>query len=200
MKLYLNKPSPYSRLVRITAIETGMADRVELAWIEPWDNAPELLAVNPLSKIPALLTDDGQSLIESGCICDYLVALSGRVDLLPADMRSRTDVLKRLGLGRAAIDCAFGAVIQRRFNDGATLTLAQRWLEALPRAAAALDGFSVARLGVSSPDLGDLTVAVAFDYVSFRLPEINWRHDAPALAAFVDKMTARPSFVSSRPS
>jgi len=199
MKLYLNKTSPYARLVLVTAHETELADQLETVWIEPWNDAPELLAVNPLAKVPALVTDDGIALIESSCICDYLITRSRRDDLLPSQPQARADTLRRLGLGRAAIDCAFSVVIQRRFNDGAGTILSERWLRALPRAAAALDGISGARFGRKQPDLGDLAVAVAFAYVDFRLPEIAWRNDAPVLARLVDAVCTRPSMNATRP-
>ncbi len=199
MELYLNKTSPYARLALATAHETGLADRLETVWVEPWEDAPELLAVNPLAKVPALVTDDGIALVESGCICDYLIALSGRDDLLPAPPRARADSLRRLGLGRAAIDCAFSVVIQRRYADAAGTMLSRRWSAALPRAAAALDAMSADRIGARQPDLGDLAVAVAFDYVDFRLPEIAWRMHSPGLAAWVDAVRARASMRVTRP-
>jgi glutathione S-transferase len=203
MKLFLNKASPYARLVLVTAHEAGLADRVETVWTEPWEDPPALLAANPLAKVPALMTDAGTALCESSCICDYLIALSRRDDLLPAQLETRTDVLQRLGLGRAAIDCAFSAVIQRRFNNGGDTTLSRRWMSALPRAAAALDAEIGGRIGSRidkrQPDLGDLAVAVAFDYVDFRLPEIGWRSNAPRLARAVDCVRSRPSMQSSRP-
>jgi glutathione S-transferase len=145
MKLYLNKTSPYARLVLATAHEAGLAERLETVWVEPWDDVPALLAVNPLGKVPALETDSGTALIESSAICDYLVAVSGRDDLLPSQPTAREDTLHRLGLGRATIDCSFGAVIGRRFAGGETPPLAQRWLKALPRAVAALDRIAVGR-------------------------------------------------------
>lgn len=199
MKLYLNKTSPYARLTLVTAHEAGLLNRLETIWVEPWNDAPELLAVNPLAKVPALQTDDNVALIESSAICDYLIALAGRDDLLPSRLEARTDTLRRLGLGRAAMDCAFGAVIQRRFNDGAETKLSQRWLRALPRAVAALDGLSGTRLGIPQPDLGDVAVAVALDYVDFRLPEIAWRGEAPTLAELVDTLRARPSMQATQP-
>jgi glutathione S-transferase len=199
MKLFLNKTSPYARLVLVTAMEAGLTERVELVWVEPWNDPKELLEVNPLAKVPALLTDDRVALMESGGICDYLVMLAQREDLMPSRLDARTDTLRRLGLARAAIDCAFGAVIQRRFSDGETTTLAQRWLNALPRAAAALDRLCGSRLDIRQPDLGDLATAVAFDYVAFRLPDVVWRENAPALSAMVETLTARPSFKTSEP-
>jgi glutathione S-transferase len=199
MKLYLNKTSPYARLALATAHEAGLAGRLTMAWIEPWDDAPALLAVNPLGKVPALETDDGAALIESAAICDYLVAVSGRDHLLPCQVSARAGTLQRLGLGRATIDCAFGVVIERRFAGGETPILAQRWLKALPRAAAALERIATRRALPRDPDLGDVAVAVAFDYVDFRLPEIAWRAGAPALARWVDGMRTRESMALTDP-
>ena len=193
MKLYLNKTSPYARLVLVTAAEAGLAQQIEKVWVEPWDDAPELLAVNPLAKVPALLTAEGVALIESGVICDYLLSLTANEALLPAEPQARTDTLHRLGLGRATIDCAFGAVIRRRYGDNEDGVLSQRWLAALPRAAASLEPLCAARLAAPQPDLGDLAVAVAFSYLDFRLPGIDWRGPAPQLAALVDRLGQRAS-------
>jgi glutathione S-transferase len=199
MKLYLNKTSPYARLALVTAHETGLAERLEKVWIEPWNDDPELLKVNPASRVPALVTDDGVALIESSCICDYLINLSQRDALMPLPTPARADTLHRVGLGRAAMDCAFSIVIQRRFNDGAATVLSERWLRALPRAAAALDPLMGPRLAAKQPDLGDLVVAVAFSYIEFRLAEIAWRADAPTLAKLVEVMRARPSMAATEP-
>ena len=201
MKLYLNKTSPYARLVLATAMEAGLADGIEKIWIEPWDDAPELLAVNPLGKIPALLTPAGEPLIESACICDFLIAQARRPDLLPMpqDISAREEVLRRVALGRAAMDCAFGAVIQRRFNGGKDTGLSQRWLRALPRAATEIERIAVRRGLPVAPDLGDLAVAVAFDYIRFRLAEVPCLNGTPALAGLLEAMNRRPSLLATRP-
>ena len=199
MKLYLNKTSPYARLVLATAHEAGVASRVETIWLEPWDDNPQLLAVNPLSKVPALITDNGTTLIESALICDHLVTLSGADRLLPTQGVRRESVLERLGIGRAVIDCAFGSVIQRRFNDGADTGLSKRWLKAIPRAVAVLEKIATKRTLPPEPDLADVAITVALDYVDFRLPEIAWRKDAPALARAVDSVLTRPSMAATDP-
>ena len=199
MKLYLNKTSPYARLVLATAYEAGLVSQIETVWTEPWDDNAELLAVNPLSKVPALITDSGVALIESALICDHLVTLSGSDRLLPRQGALRESVLERLGLGRAVIDCAFGSVIQRRFNDGADTGLSKRWLKAIPRAVTVLEKIATKRSLPAEPDLADVAVTVALDYVDFRLPEIAWRKDAPALARAVDSVRARPSMTATDP-
>lgn len=199
MKLYLNKTSPYARLVLATAHEAGLVSHIEMVWTEPWDDNAELLAVNPLGKVPALITDSGVALIESALICDRLVTSSGSDRLLPARGAQRESVLQRLGIGRAVIDCAFGSVIQRRFNDGADTGLSKRWLKAIPRAVAALEKIATNRSLPVEPDLGDVAVTVALDYVDFRLPEIAWRKEAPALARAIDSVLARPSMRATDP-
>ena len=79
MKLYLNQASPFARKTRIVARETGLADRVEeIETAVSLVNANEALARdNPLIKIPALITDSGETLYDSRVICEYLDTLHG---------------------------------------------------------------------------------------------------------------------------
>jgi glutathione S-transferase len=72
MQLWLNQASPYARLARVVVIEKRLADLVELRWTDPWASPPELLAVNPAAKVPALITRDGQAIVDSVCICMHL--------------------------------------------------------------------------------------------------------------------------------
>lgn len=200
MKLYLNKTSPYARLVMVVAREKGLAARVEPVWTDPWASPAELLAVNPFAKVPALMTDDGQVIIESACICDYLDGVGRGRKLLPAENGARAAVLAKYGTGRAFIDAAFGVTIERRFlGTGVKSALVERWLAALGRAAAALEQ-KIGLLGDDSePDLGDLAVAVGLCYTEYRLPEVGWRTDAPGLASWLDRMAERPSMRATLP-
>jgi glutathione S-transferase len=196
MKLFLNATSPYARLIHVLLLETGLDARTDLVLVDPWNAGDALLAANPAAKIPALSLDDGTHLIESACIADYLIQQSGRRELSPLAHGDAPQRLEILGLGRAAIDCAFGAVIQDRFVPGSPLS--PRWLGTLPRIAERLDAL-YARRAAGEPDLGDLTVAVAFEYVAFRLPAIGWRSISPDLAAQVDRLARRAALMETRP-
>jgi glutathione S-transferase len=197
MHLYLNKTSPYARLVLVVAHETGLADTLELVWTDPWMDTPELLAVNPLSKVPALVTGEGACLIESDGIVQYLLALSGDERLLPVEPARRLDTLGRLGLARAVIDCAFAAVIRTRFGDAPDSILTQRWQAALPRAVAAIERHLARQATPERPaDLGDLALGIAFAYCDLRQPQLAWRDDAPRLTALVERVCGRPSMVA----
>jgi glutathione S-transferase len=192
MKLYLNETSPYARLVTVVAHEKGLNGAIERALTDPWASSDELLAVNPFAKVPALVTDDGEPIVDSGSICLYLDDLGGARALLPASGTQRARALAKLGLGRSLIDCAFGVTIEKRFGGGEP-ALAKRWHGAVERAIARLEQ-EAPRLGApAAPDLGDLAIAVGLGYVAFRLPEVAWRDTAPRLAAWYDAMAARPS-------
>ena len=83
MKLYITVPSPYARKCRIVAREKGLADRIEEIAVDPYANAPELLASNPLVQVPTLIAEDGLPLNDSPVICEYLDALGAGPRLLP---------------------------------------------------------------------------------------------------------------------
>ncbi len=131
MKLYLNQASPYARLIRVLLIETGLDNETELIFVDPWESPDELLIANPASKVPALTLKHGTRLIESACTSDYLIQHSGQSALSPMSHLDGEIRLEILGLGRAAIDCSFGSVIQRRFVPDSPLI--ERWLATLPR-------------------------------------------------------------------
>lgn len=195
MKLYLNDASPYARLIRVLLIETGLDWETETVLTDPWNAPADLLDANPASKVPALLLENGTALVESGCIADYLIDRAGRSDLSPRAQRDPAQRWQVLGLGRGAIDCAFGAIIHRRFAPESPL--AGRWRDAVPRIAARLDAQYAAQ-GVLG-DQADLTVAVAFDYVDFRLADLPWKDTAPELADAVAALGDRPSLKATRP-
>ena len=77
MKLYTNKASPFARKVRVLVRETGLAGRVEEAEtvVSPIAANETLARDNPLVKIPALVTDSGETLFDSRVICEYLDTL-----------------------------------------------------------------------------------------------------------------------------
>jgi glutathione S-transferase len=199
MKLYLNKTSPYARLVQIVVLEKGLDAEVERIWVDPWTMPADLVGANPLSKVPALVARDGLPLTESAGICDYLDEIGNGKKLLPAQGDARLSTLRKLGVGRGLTDAAFGVTIQRRFHgkDNAG-ELATRWLAAVHRAVEELESSNA--LGTPpNPDLGDLCIAVGLSYTQFRLPEVGWPAKAPKLVRWMEGMAARPSFAATQP-
>jgi glutathione S-transferase len=185
MKLFFNKPSPYARKVRVVVHEKGLAERIDWREVDPWSDPPELIAASPLSKVPALVTDDGTLITESGTIAEYLDSLGDGPSLLSAEARARA------ALAQGVIDAAFGIVIERR------RPAERQWEAWTARLRAAVER-SLPRLAVVPGrfDLGDIGTAVALAYLDFRLPEIAWRPAYPALAAWLDATNKRHSMLA----
>lgn len=194
MKLFLNKASPYARLALVVIHEKRLADRVELMWTDPWASPPDLLAVNPAAKVPALVTAGGQPITDSMCICTYLDDIGHGVRLLPDAAPARVPALMKYGLGRGLIDAAFGVTIERRYsNPDGKAVLPERWLAAVRRTINVLEQDPALMRVEEQPDIGDLAIAIGLAYVEFRLPEVRWRDGARALAGWLDRFGERPS-------
>ena len=66
MKLYASSASPFVRKVRISALELGLAERIEelAVSLSPVNPHAGVREHNPLGKIPALITDTGEALYD----------------------------------------------------------------------------------------------------------------------------------------
>lgn len=202
MKLWYSPPSPFARKVRVAAIELGLAGRIELVNtpVVPIKPNPELIAENPLVKVPALEAEDGTVLYDSRTICEYLDALAGGGRLFPASGASRWSALRRQSLGDGILD----AGILRRYE----LVLrpeALRWPDWLAGQQAKIDfGLDAAeresgRWG-DAFDIGHITIACALGWLDFRFPDCDWRAKRPDLAAWYPRAAQRPSMSQTVPS
>src|SRR5262245_66676129 len=86
MKLTFSPASPFARKVRIAAIETGLIDKIELtpATVAPAQPNEEYSKITPLKKLPVLILDNGDVILDSYVIVEYLDELAGGGKLIPA--------------------------------------------------------------------------------------------------------------------
>jgi glutathione S-transferase len=83
VKLCYSPTSPFVRKVTVVAIECGIDGRIARMPTDIADADGTLAAVNPLGKVPALITDDGVVLYDSRVICEYLDSLHAGAPLFP---------------------------------------------------------------------------------------------------------------------
>src|ERR1700754_4489935 len=85
MKLTFSPASPFARKVRIAAIETGLIDRIEFtpAAVVPGTPNEEYSKITPLKKVPVLILDNGDVILDSYVIVEYLDELAGGRKLIP---------------------------------------------------------------------------------------------------------------------
>jgi len=197
MKLYITTPSPYARKVRIVARERGLADRVEEIAVDPYGNAPELLATNPIVQVPTLIAQDGVPLTDSPVIAEYLDGLGDGPRLLPADGSERWAVKRVETLANAALEMGVKLLLEkRRPEHERSPSWMARWTDNMGRA---LDALEAAAPDADRFDMGVLTAGVAVTWIGFRHPDYDWKASRPKLVALQTALEARPSFIDTYP-
>ncbi len=196
MRLFHSPTSPFARKVVACAVTRGIAGQIELVAVNPHISPAALLAANPLSKIPALLTDDGVSLFDSPVICEFLDTVGDAPALLPPSGRARWRALKFQAMADGVMDAA---VLRRgeslRPQEAARDTAMARQQAAIVRTLAELD----ADLPHLTADIGSIAVACALGYLDFRFAHEPWREAAPALAAWFADLAGQPGLAVTAP-
>lgn len=97
MKLYSGNISPFASRARMAVYAKGLD--VEILPPPGGSKSPEFLAINPMGKVPCLVTDEGAAVPESGIIVEYLEALYPERPLTPAcpDEATRSRLVARIG-------------------------------------------------------------------------------------------------------
>ena len=197
MKLYITGPSPFARKCRIVAREKGLIDRIEEVAVDPYANAPELLASNPIVQVPTLIVEDGLPISDSPVICEYLDALGSGPRLMPADGPERLAVRRMETQANAALEMGVKLLLElRRPESERSPSWITRWTENMGRA---LDALEAARPDAARLDMGVITAGVAVAWIGFRHPGFDWRTGRPRLVALHEAIEARPSFAETRP-
>lgn len=197
MKLYVSLTSPYARKCRALIIEKSLERRIEVVECKPLDDPADLLAINPLGKVPALDRDGGAALMDSPLICEYIDGLDDE-NWIPRRGESRLLVMRQQALADGLIDLTIGRRIeQQRDADKQWDHWAQRWEAGVRRTLEALDAERAQY--ERSVDLGALSVAIALCYLDLRFSELGWRTQYPELDAFAQRWSQRASFVNTEP-
>ena len=199
MKLRFSPTSPYVRKVLVAAIELGLADRIEKVAANPWNPDDALPTVNPLGKVPALTTDEGQVLFDSVVICEYLDSHHDGRPLFPREPEDRWRTLRLHALADGILDAAV-----TRFIEGARRPAELRWSEWDARQRAkigrALDSLEGEAASLDGPlDIGQIALGCALGYLDFRFAAEDWRSAHPKLAAWYEAFAERASMQATIP-
>ena len=198
MKLLGGFLSPY---VRRTAVSLNL---MGLAWdsdaISVWDDPNAIKQHNPLVRVPTLLTDDGEALVESYAILDALDEMAGAKRLTPASGAERRKVMKATAVAAGSIDKTIWAVYELRFHDKEHVS--RSWVEHNEQQA--LGGFewldNAAKAAgdgwLCGPNItqADVTAAVGFSFASKVRPKLGLAEKFPALAAHNARAEALDAF------
>src|SRR5262249_53284837 len=188
--------------VRAAAIELGLEERLYLEYAEVVPGRPNAAYAqsrNPLRKIPALVTDAGETIFDSTVICEYLDALAGGGILIPRDVSRRWRVLTNHALAQGMCE----SVILIRYETWLRPEAARWpvWIEDhWDKINSGLDWFEHNRSELSEPiNLAHLALGSLLGYVNFRWPDRGWKERFPSLSAWFAQLEQRPSFARTKP-
>lgn len=196
MKLFWSSRSPFVRFVMVVAHEKGLADAIETERVVVAAASPnaDVMAHNPLNKLPTLILDDGAPLYDSRVIAEYLDTTGSGARLIPADGTARWTALCRTATGIGLLDLLVGWLAEYRKPEAernAELhnALMLKFTTALDRLEADASDIAATPFGIAHAAIGS-----ALAYADFRFPDIDWREGRPHLASLIQDITARPSF------
>ena len=199
MRLYVTKPSPYARKAWAALLELGLEAQVEVIQLQgrpPTAPKPDLDPINPLGKVPALVTDEELLIIDSPVIVAFLDSRAGG-RLIPggadqwrarslealadgcmdAGVMLRLERLKGEGHRDAIEVAAYEAKIERTLD---MIESEPHWLR-------------------GEMNVGTLALACAIDWLIFRelipYPLIG----RPNLAHAMGALAERPALIATRP-
>lgn len=193
--------SPYVRRVAIAMIiaKTPFIHRP----ISLFRHIDQFSKLNPLLKAPTLVTDDGEALMDSSVILDYLAGVDPRIAALtPSAAHQRLPALRATGLALTVMEKAVQRIYERMLRPAEKQH--EPWIDRvmgqLTAGLSALDA-ELPRSGWIAGELGvaDITVACAFGFTQSLLADVVETGRYPNLAAFSARAEALPTFRAAPP-
>ncbi len=194
MKLYYTDSSPYAACVKAVINEHNCHHQVEMMINHPFDNQQSFIEANPLAKVPCLI-DQGEVILDSEVICDYLDAnISGGMLFEPiyADWRLKTLYSLCSGL----IDTCVGLRQEdMREQEG---TRSPFWVDRHQTAIERTLSHVEEKLGLLPQQMTILhiTLYCALAYLDFRHPTVNWRLNHSPLKTWFELWSSQESLKS----
>ena len=201
MKLAFSPGSPFARKVRIAAIELGLIDKIELftTTVAPGQPNPEYSKIYPMKKLPALILSNGDIIVDSYVIVEYLDELAGGGKLIPASGPTRWKVKSDHSMLQAMLDsmllCRYEKMVRPQGLQW------QGWSDDhWNRAWTGMAHFENQPDMLSRPlDISQIALVCVLGYADYRFADCGWRKAYPKLDAFHEKMLQRPSVKISVP-
>lgn len=190
--------SPYVRRVAISLQLLGL--KFEHKSISVFSAFTQFQQINPIVKAPSLICDDGEVLMDSTLILDYVQALAGAErNLIPSDIKEHQHALRTIGLALAACEKSIQIIYERNLRPAEKLHAP--WVERVTGQLLAAYGALEAQLhhqalAVTSGTINQagISTAVAWYFTQKMLPEVVPATHYPALQEYSSQAELLPEF------
>jgi glutathione S-transferase len=192
--------SPFVRRVAVTLHHYHMP--FERNALSVFQNARAMQKINPLVRVPALILESGEVLIDSSAIVDHLDEMAGPARALtPAHGPERRRVLQGAALASGIVDKAGAVVYERYWHKGKAVS--EDWVaRCLNQVKGGLDHLEQ-HCGApwfidSHLTQADVMIGCMLGYLKLRLPEAFAASKYPRLHSLSTHCEMREEFVKSR--
>ena len=200
MELLIARPSPYARKIRVALIEKGIP--CEITVDNPWLENPRIQTVNPIGKVPALITDSGDVIHDSKVIFEYIETMFSGPILTPDNAKERITHKQIEAICDGICDAVVLIALEGTRPEEKQ---SEAWVERQTRKIYAgveeinarlndRKSFTALKFG-----LAEISTVVMLEYIDFRFSEFDWRPLYPALFALFSQVSQRDSFVKTKP-
>jgi len=160
-------------------------------------DAHAVAKISPLTRIPALVLDDGEVLIDSAAILDFLDEQAGDAALIPASGSARRRVLQMTALAQGTLEKVAAVVYERHFHSPEHRSA--EWIDrCLGQARAGLDELT-RRLATpyacgTTLTHADVMITTLIWYMQDRMGDVLARPAHAALIALAEHCESLPAF------
>lgn len=190
--------SPYVRRVAISLRELGFDYTHDTRSV--FGDFDDMRRTNPLGRIPSLILGDGEVLIDSAAILDWLDEKVGaKRALIPASGLPRRRALQLIALACGAIDKAGASGYERIIRPAA-----YRWPDWIARCRTQAAGAIAALAEMDwplggAPDQAQISTVCMLRYVRMTDDDLAPVGRYPRLDALAEACEKRPSFIATYP-
>ncbi|WP_339027407.1 glutathione S-transferase [Leclercia pneumoniae] len=199
MKLIGSYTSPFVRKISILLLEKGIT--FEFINEQPYNADNGVAQYNPLGKVPALVTDDGEYWFDSPIIAEYIEKLDIAPAMVPREPKAALYIRQIEALADGIMDAALASVREQArppAQQSEAELLRQRekisrsldWCETL---------FREGKLATDSVNLATVAIACAIGYLNFRRVSPGWCVERPLLVKLAETLFQRESFARTEP-
>ena len=206
MKLYGGYGSPFTRRVGTTL----RLYKLDYEHIPLRGSVPEELAqlqkFNPLGRVPALETNDGQAVADSAAILDFLdQAVGPEKSLTPPSGDARTEVMNIIGIAAGAVEKSISCYYEEGINAKRPPEMVYRpWVDRMYEQTK--DGVEALDNMMKGPWMtgatltqADVSVVCFWDFIAKNRPESASALDCSNLAGLSERANAMPEFAATIP-
>jgi len=199
--------SPFVRRVAITMQVLGIDYQYRPLSI--FESFEEFRSVHPLVKAPTLVCDDGEMLVDSTLIIDYLELLVGpEKSLMPKDASARRTALQQIGEALVAMEKVIQLVDEKTQRPADVQH--EPWINRLEQQVISAAGLMEASveaaiesgndwLSGTDPMQADITTAVAWDFIRRVASSTIRSANHPYLIEYSERAEALPAFLACQP-